>query len=340
MSRVKQAAVDLLQTRIGSQLLLRPVVTAGHRWYHRTGTTPPMAYAAMRKLFGSPAAHVLDDLAARDRERGGTIAVGAVGVVAGEHDDALANLRRHGIHVFRTPLPEAMCAALEALATCTPATLVAALPGAPARARFDPAAPLAARYDIDEDDLLADSVVQDLLADESLLRLAQAHLGTTPVQDLVAMWWSAPVGAAPSSAAAQRFHFDLDRLRFLKLFVYLTDVDDGSGPHVFVRGTHRDLPRALRADRRFDDVEVETTFGAGAPATIVGRRGTMFVADTRGLHKGLPARERHRLVFQLEWATSLFGHPVPARRLPLRSERLRRALAQHPAVYRRFATTP
>lgn len=340
MSRAKQAAVDLLQSRIGSQLVLRPIVTAGHRWFHRTGSTPAPAYAAMRKLFGSPAAHVLDDLAARDRRRGGSIDVGVEGVVAGEYDVALAGLRSDGIHIFRTPLPERICAGLEALATDTPATLVAALPGAPARARFDPVEPQAARYDIDEDDLLADPTVQDLLADESLLRLAQGHLGVAPVQDLVAMWWSAPVGGAPSSAAAQQFHFDLDRLRFLKLFVYLTDVDESSGPHVFVRGSHRSLPGPLRADRRFDDEEVEAVFGSEAPATIVGPRGTMFVADTRGLHKGLPARDRHRLVFQLEWATSLFGHPVAARRLPLRSEHLRRAVAQHPAVYRRFDVAP
>src|SRR5205085_1235372 len=130
-----------------------------------------------------------------------------------------------------------------------------------------------------------------------------------PVQDMVAMWWSAAAASAPSAAAAQLFHFDLDRLRFLKVFVYVTGVDDETGPHAFVRGSHRDLPRKFRTDRRYDDAEVESAFD-GTVATIAGPRGTMFCADTRGLHKGLPLARGYRLVFQMEYATSLFGQAV------------------------------
>jgi hypothetical protein len=340
MSRFRRVLTCMVQTRVGGDLVLRPVVSVGYRRFARTGWTPPIAYSAMRKLFGSPAAGVLDDLAARERDRNPKLEWSTTGLVSAEIGEAITNLERDGLHVFAARLPEEMCAALENLATRTPATLVAGLPDAPARAIFDPRHPLAPRYDLDEDDLLADATVQDLLADSSMLELAQEYLGSAPIQDLVAMWWTAPLGTTASSEAAQRFHFDLDRLRFVKLFVYLTDVDLQSGPHVYVKGSHRALPLVLRADRRLDDEEVASMFPAEAFVEVTGKRGTMFAADTRGLHKGLPARERHRLVFQMEWASSLFGQPIATRRLAIVSGRLRRMLESHPTVYRRFSAAP
>jgi hypothetical protein len=332
----RDVLVAALRTRAGSAAVLAPAVGFGHRRYLRTGTTPAFAYSAMRKVFGSSSCGVLDRLAEQEASESGRRRFGPEGVVADEVEAATDALRRDGLYVFDRRLDEQACAALEALALRTEATLVGGGPTAPARAVFDAASPLAARYDLAEEDLVAEPVVQDLLADDSLLRLAQDYLGGLPVQDLVAMWWTAPVGTGASSAAAQRFHFDLDRLRFVKLFVYLTDVDEGSGPHVYVRGSHRSLPRRFRADRRFEDDEVLAEFGPASVAEVTGPRGSMFVADTKGLHKGLPARDRHRLVFQMEWATSLFGAPL--RRLPLevRSAALARALAEHPDVYRRF----
>ena len=175
------------------------------------------------------------------------------------------------------------------------------------------------------------------MADESILRLAQDYLGAAPLQNLVAGRWSAP-GGGSASAAAQLFHFDLDRPRFLKLFVYLTDVDSDTGPHAFVRGTHRDLPAAFRVDRRYSDDEVELAF-PGKVVRLPGPRGTVFLADTRGLHKGEPVIRGHRLVFQLELASSLFGQtytrPVLRRPIPALADAVRR----FPSVYRRFTFT-
>ena len=63
-----------------------------------------------------------------------------------------------------------------------------------------------------------------------------------------------------SSEAAQLFHFDMDRIRFLKVFIYLTDVGTENGPHVYVRGSHRSKPPAFFRDRRFSDAEVKRAF--------------------------------------------------------------------------------
>jgi hypothetical protein len=36
----------------------------------------------------------------------------------------------------------------------------------------------------------------------------------------------------------QAFHRDSEDWRYLKILVYLSDVDDGAGPHVYLHGSH------------------------------------------------------------------------------------------------------
>jgi hypothetical protein len=340
VSDLKAGLARRLQGPVGSRLVLAPAASAGYRRYRRTGATPPFAYAAMRKLFGSTRPHLFDALVERAAAEAAPLAAldGPVDglLPPGVVDDAVAGLRTDGVAVLPIRLPEERCTALEAVAADATCTTV----GPGGRARFDPAAPVAVRYDVDETDLAAAPAVQRLLADRSLLALAQGYLGAAPVHDLVAMWWSAPGGGGPSSAAAQLFHFDLDRLRFLKLFVYLTDVDDDSGPHQFVAGSHRRLPAPFRHDRRYDTDEVRVAFGDAAIRTIGGPRGTVFVADTRGLHRGCPVRRGHRLVFQMEWASSLFGIPTATLPVPHALPELAAAVAELPSVYRRLRLEP
>jgi hypothetical protein len=107
----------------------------------------------------------------------------------------------------------------------------------------------------------------------------------------------------------------MDRLNFLKFFVYLSDVTTENGPHVFVAGSHRHKPRSLRDPVRFGDAGVESGYGAGAVKSICGARGTIFAADTSGIHKGMPVVSGHRLVFQVEFATGRFGHRYPRPRI-------------------------
>ncbi len=191
------------------------------------------------------------------------------------------------------------------------------------------------RYDVPEEDVVQSAAAQRVIADRSLLAIATRYLGTCPVQDLVAMWWSTSRDDGAASAAAQKFHFDLDRLRFLKVFVFLTDVDADTGPHVYVPGSHRDLPWELRVDGRHSDAEVTARLDR-PPERISGPRGTIFLADTRGLHKGQPLRRGQRLVFQTEYAVALFGAPFTSPHLAEPTSELLDRRRAHPSVLARF----
>lgn len=327
----------MLSSRPLGRLVLGPITRRGYRQYRRTGATPRSAYSAMRKLYAADPASFERLVSESQHEQPAVEELdGSNGVAAGEIESLVERLRRDGFAVLAQRLSEAACAELELLGRATECALTGAAEGAPAQSRFDPANALAVRYDLGESDIVRSTPVQGLLADESLLALAQAYLGATPMQDMVAMWWSVAAGNDASSAAAQLFHVDLDRLRFLKVFVYVTDVDDETGPHSFVRGSHRDSPKHFRADRRYSDTEVGAAFD-GSVASIIGPRGTIFCADTRGLHKGQPLRRGHRLVFQMEYTTSLFGQAVRRLQLDDPIPELRSMLARFPSTFQRFS---
>ena len=329
----------LLTSRAVGSLVLRPIAFRGYRHYRDTDQTPRRAYAAMRKLFAADP-NSFDRLVAEAQTEHAPLEGldASRGLVGGRIDEVARQLHVDGIAVLPTLLSEAECVALEDVARKSTCVLIDSVDGAPPRAQFDPETPLAVRYNLEERDILGCDAAQRLLADESLLALAQAYLGAAPVQDMVAMWWSTTAGQArASSKAAQLFHFDLDRLRFLKAFVYVTNVDNESGPHEFVRGSHRMTQRHFRDDRRYSDAEVRGEFDRDM-VTIDGPRGTVFLADTRGLHKGHPLQRGHRLVFQLEYAISLFGQTVDRVMLPHRIPELAGVMRRYPYTFRRLET--
>ena len=131
-----------------------------------------------------------------------------------------------------------------------------------------------------------------------ILRLASAYLGCKPTICAVGVRWSFPGTGAPD--VTQAFHRDPDDWRFLKLFVYLTDVDAGCGPHVYVAGSHN-TRSTLRA-KSYSQVQLSSQFGKRSIHTILGASGTTFVADTSGIHAGVPPLRAPRLLLQVQYS--------------------------------------
>ncbi|TIT80108.1 MAG: hypothetical protein E5W56_10630, partial [Mesorhizobium sp.] len=84
--------------------------------------------------------------------------------------------------------------------------------------------------------------------DPLLLDVARHYLGAQAKLITTRVWWSFPTGKASDAdknlASLGKYHFDLDDWRMLKFFFYLVPVDAGTGPHVYVRGSHK--RRALK----------------------------------------------------------------------------------------------
>jgi hypothetical protein len=226
---------------------------------------------------------------------------------ADEQAQVVAELRQEGLAILPRRLDEAWVQGLRQELLAQPMSPTGTQ-GRPLAER-DPGAP---RLLIDELAMIRLPRVRALIADPLLQALAGAYLGCAPVFDLLAGMLSFPVQASEQdhSQAAQRFHFDKDRIAFIKLFVYLTDVDEESGPHTFVPRSKLGRPASLWRDGRIPDAEIEAAWPGGV-RRVIGPRGTIFLADTSHFHKGEPPRSRERLVFQIEYAASLFGRHYP-----------------------------
>jgi Phytanoyl-CoA dioxygenase (PhyH) len=245
-------------------------------------------------------------------------------------------LQRDGFVVLGELLSAEECDELTAFALATPGSLIPAPVSGPALAQFDPNAPMAVKCDIPEGRLSQHPIVQRLLADTSLRELARRYLRCEPVNDLLAMWWSAPAPGQASSEAAQLYHFDMDRPQFLKVFFYLTDVTVDTGPHCYIRASHRDRPAALWRDGRHDDHAILTQHGSARAVEICGARGTGLAVDTSGFHKGKPLKTGHRLILQLEYTCALFGQSYQNLRVPP-NDFWREQISMFPRYYARFA---
>ena len=127
-----------------------------------------------------------------------------------------------------------------------------------------------------------------------ILGVIERLFGCRPTISYMAAWWSYPTGIAAQQA--ENFHRDIDDWAFIKLFVYLTDVDEDKGPHVYVRGS----ASASRANaiQRYQDDEIAALFPPSDIVKMTGNAGCAFLENTFGLHKGQPVKEGNRLIFQ------------------------------------------
>lgn len=165
------------------------------------------------------------------------------------------------------------------------------------------------RYQFDTNDLLKHSEINDIITDEFYLRIANEYLNTKPILDIVTSWWSFPFGNKGTSQAAQMYHFDMDRIKFIKFFFYLTDVTTSTGPHCYIEGSHTRLAKNTLKDGRYSDEELLNHFDASDFKELSGKKGSIIAVDTRGFHKGKPLETDKRLLFQIQFSNSLYGAP-------------------------------
>jgi hypothetical protein len=152
--------------------------------------------------------------------------------------------------------------------------------------------------------------IKMLEKDPILLKIAAGYLKTTPVHIGNSLFWSFPTDSDiyEKSKSAQVFHCDLDDYKFIKFFFYLTDVDLGSGPHVYILKSHKQKKFSYQLLRgRATEEDLINYYGIENIITLCGNAGWGFAEDSFGHHKGSPPITKSRLIFQVEFATYDYG---------------------------------
>jgi len=316
--------------------------------FMKNGRTPPFAYQSMLQLFcatggaSNDAMSSLLSLAKRpyalpDRR-------GVLGDLSSEDVDAIgSDLRQRGYHVFNQRLSDDLCDRLLEFATSTPCVrrgMDGEVNADEDVSHFPRQRPEGIRYDFSEQTLIDNPLVQKLMADRSIISVAQNYLRAQPIVDVVAMWWNT-ASARPDKQAAQFWHFDMDRIKWLKFFIYLTDVGPENGPHSFVEGSHRTggISRSLlhKGYSRLTDEEVNSNYPAERFVEFTAPRGTILAEDTRGLHKGKHVTSGDRLMLQLQFSNSLFGGDYPMSRITrFLDPSLEDMILKHPRIYSNY----
>ncbi|MEO0407560.1 MAG: hypothetical protein AAF289_09440 [Cyanobacteria bacterium P01_A01_bin.135] len=148
---------------------------------------------------------------------------------------------------------------------------------------------------------------QALKQDPVILGLAANYLGHEPKYHRGEIAWSfpRPASGAEQLAAAQVLHCDINDYKTVKLFFYLTDVDAGCGPHVYLRGTHRGRRplHQLLGQRcaNIADEQLIETYGSDRVTEVHGPAGFGFAGDPYTFHKGVLPSRQPRLLLQLEF---------------------------------------
>ena len=325
------------------------VVSWGWLAFKRTGRTPLQAYYAMVYAFCYTSGRFNDWVSALiSLGRKIEIRLPVQGVLGSlgqdEVNGIVAELHDKGYAVFPSIVPADTCERLMSFALTTKACVRRMddeQRSEELMALYNPdQRPLAVRYDYRVQDLLDCEDVQALLADETLLAVVQKYLNAAPIFDIVTMWWHTNYHDKPDSQAAQLYHFDLDRIKWLKVFFYLTDVGAGDGPHSFISESHKTngIPQDFlkRGYARLGDDDVLQHYGKDREIVFTGPRGTIILEDTRGLHKGnvVVPQGNARLILQFELSNSLFGAELNTGELrDVKSPALRLAMEKHKKTY-------
>jgi len=303
----------------GAKASLR--MAAGAWQFSKNRTTPNYAYQSLIQLFCLTGGRSNDLMARAMALRYPTYDLGSAEGILGkltrrDVTNVVEDIKEHGFHVFSEKLPATICDRLEAFALKQEAIIrqmdqESARQYGTRKAVYNPVAPQGIIYEFDPEVLINQNDIQILMTDRSILSVAQGYIGSKPVLDEVNLWWSTAYRANADASAAQLYHFDMDRIRWLKFFIYLTDVEPQNGPHCFVEGTHRTggIPQDFlkRGYVRISDQEIQAAFSHDRLIEFTGPRGTIIAEDTRGLHKGRPILRGHRLILEFEFSNSLFG---------------------------------
>lgn len=187
------------------------------------------------------------------------------------------------------------------------------------------------------------------ISSDDVVKVATEYLDGPACIFSLNLWWSR--ASESSSPIAQRLHRDPSPHPVCALFVYLTDVDQYDGPHVYVRGSHNrssflDALQRGGGDRAGQLLEStyykegnESPLDHDIPATvpvsverIIGGPGTAILTDPCGLHKGETPQRRDRLMLVVRYRKS-----PPIDRLLAYTTRYPEKLLQKPTW---FSTAP
>lgn len=146
---------------------------------------------------------------------------------------------------------------------------------------------------------LEDNFIKFVL-DPTIIDIANSYLGMQSKFYCYTLNTTNPVKEGAKPQQSQRWHRDPQDKKLCKLFLYLTDVDESSGPFMYITHSAYGMkygnlfsqqppigyyPPDGAVEKKVDPIDIHS---------FTGTKGTLIFADTAGLHKGGYATQKER----------------------------------------------
>jgi hypothetical protein len=157
-------------------------------------------------------------------------------------------------------------------------------------------------------------------ASRRMLDIANTYLELWSKLEYVDLWYSVPQPEEADRIASQRWHRDFNDRRLVKAFLYLVDVDEGTGPFQYVPGSapggrHGDAwPWRPLGENYPPEDELEQRIPAEGFRAFTAPKGTLLFCNTAGFHRGGFATAKPRVL-----ATVTYSSPASLASLTERS---------------------
>ncbi len=313
--------------------------------FEKTSHTPDSAYQAMIRLHGQTNGESTARLARHFSKAHPKPPVSSCKGLLGdlskeETNHVVEDIQANGFHIFEKRLDDDICDQLNDYAVNNEAHYWQE--GKRINSYFEPSHSQSTVYKFDESDMIKQPVFQAIMADPTFRVIAAEYINAAPILCSINQWYSSTQPPSSDDHGGQQYHFDMSRAKWLNFFVYLTDVGPEDGPHCYVKKSHlfkvnAAKPLLKRGYVRISDKDIEQAYGKDSIVELTGKKGTIMAVDTIGFHRGKPPIDNHRLIFEIIYASSLFGGNYQTHQKPksVISE-FEQALTAHPWTYQRF----
>jgi len=160
------------------------------------------------------------------------------------------------------------------------------------------------------------NVLMMLPLESRIINIVNSYMGMCSRFYNLTLNVTTPVLPDAAAVSSQRWHRDPEDRKMCKLFLYLNDVDEYSGPFQYILGSQRGgrygryFPQHPPKGTCPGDDKVAQVIPQSAMKSYTGRAGTIIFADTTGFHKGGYAKTKERIMFTAGFCSSASVWPI------------------------------
>ncbi len=162
--------------------------------------------------------------------------------------------------------------------------------------------------------LTKDNPFSRFVIDPRITGMAGTYLGLAPKLQYFTLGRSVPVSDVPMES--QRWHRDPEEKKMFKMFIYLTDVTEGTGAFEYIPETVYGMKDGNRFPQRPPlgiyppTKDVEALFPPERRQINTGPAGTVLFCDTTGLHRGGYCTTGERVMYTLFYSAPTLCLPA------------------------------